>query len=377
MEQRRLKPSALSVENSSFFARPSNFSQVRVENLFERLFKCLGHSLAVYDDLNRAEVLKFLKANYDLYLSNQVYQEKTQAEQTFWVSKKDQTPIVIEVSNLKLGFTASEGLEDEDINSNEKCTLHAAAADRKALQELYKGVSSCTTVHKNKIYLLANYYGDVALKPLNIAESAIDIKINYGEDFVATNDRIIESLNNKNSGLYLFYGEPGTGKSSYIKYLLSGVLDRKVVYVPINLINSLMSPDFLPLLLGNKNIILVIEDAEKALLSREESPENSSVVSAILNLTDSFISSTLNISIVATFNTAKENIDKALLRKGRLRHCHEFKKLSLDDAQKLVDHLNFDYTVTEDMTLADVYNIYENSGYQAPKEKVISGFGKG
>jgi ATP-dependent 26S proteasome regulatory subunit len=127
--------------------------------------------------------------------------------------------------------------------------------------------------------------------------------------------------------------------------------------------------------MNNKNIILVIEDAEKALLSREENHENSSVVSAILNLTDSFISSALNISIVATFNTAKENIDKALLRKGRLKYCHEFKKLSVYDAQVLTNSLNFQYKVSEPMTLAEVYNIYESSGYSAPKEKIISGFG--
>jgi len=361
---------------NNFFEKPLNLSQVRVENLFEYIYSRLGHGLAIYNELQLSKVLDYLKENYRPYLSNKVYQDRTEAQQTMWVAKEGGAPMVIEVSNLKFGYGVQrEIFEDVDKPNSEYCTLSAAAANPEDLEALYTDLAPYNIVSKNKIYLLVNSYGEIDLKPLNIPETDTNLGLNYGEDFLSVNDKIVESLNTKTSGLYLFYGEPGTGKSSYIKYLLSGALERRVVYVPINLINSLMSPDMLPLLMNNKNIILVIEDAEKALLSREENHENSSVVSAILNLTDSFISSALNISIVATFNTAKENIDKALLRKGRLKYCHEFKKLSIRDAEILMRSLNFQHEVSEPMTLADVYNLYENSGYSAPKEKVISGFG--
>jgi hypothetical protein len=361
---------------NNFFEKPLNLSQTRVENLFEHIYSSLGHGLAIYNELLLSEVSDFLKANYRLYLSNKVYQDRTEAQQTVWIAKEGCAPVVIEISNLKFGYGVQrEIFGDIDKPADEHCTLAAVAANPEDLEFLYTSLAPYSIVGKNKIYLLVNSYGEVDLKPLSLSEADINLGLNYGEDFLRVNDKIVESLNTKTSGLYLFYGEPGTGKSSYIKYLLSGVLERRVVYVPINLINSLMSPDMLPLLMNNKNIILVIEDAEKALLSREENHENSSVVSAILNLTDSFISSALNISIVATFNTAKENIDKALLRKGRLKYCHEFKKLSVYDAQVLTNSLNFQYKVSEPMTLAEVYNIYESSGYSAPKEKIISGFG--
>jgi hypothetical protein len=358
-----------------FFGLPISNAQTRVENLYEHLYKAIPSTLAVFDTLDKRKVLEYLQANYTRYLSNLVYQSDGSTDQSIWISKDASLQIVIEVSNLKLGFT-SKLIEDLDSPSSGTCALNAASESLEELEELYRAMSvNCLQTSKSKIHMLVNYYGEVDLKPLDSPAIEVDIQLNYGKSFLSVSDSIVESLNSKTSGLYLFYGEPGTGKSSYIKYLLSGVLKRKVVYVPINLINSLMSPDFLPLLLNNQNTILVIEDAEKALLSREDSPENSSLVSSILNLTDSFISTTLNISIVATFNTARENLDKALLRKGRLRHSYEFKKLCTEEAQALVDSLGFDYKATEAMTLADIYNLYENSGHVDAPKKVVTGFG--
>lgn len=358
-----------------FFGSPANNAQARTENIYEHLHKAIPNTVAIFDILDKGKVLEYLKANYTRYLSNFVYQEGGTTDQSVWISKEGAVPVVVEVSNLKLGF-ASRILDDAENTSSGSCALNAASESLDALEALHKELTAnCRQTSKSRIHMLVNYYGDVDLKPLDIPEVETDIRLNYGKEFLAVNDTIIESLNSKSSGLYLFYGEPGTGKSSYIKYLLSGVLKRKVVYVPINLINSLMSPDFLPLLLNNQNTILVIEDAEKALLSREDSPENSSLVSAVLNLTDSFISTTLNISIVATFNTARENLDKALLRKGRLQHSHEFKKLDTAEAQMLIDHLGFEHKATEPMTLADIYNLYTNSGYTPAPQKVVTGFG--
>jgi ATP-dependent 26S proteasome regulatory subunit len=130
----------------------------------------------------------------------------------------------------------------------------------------------------------------------------------------------------------------------------------------------------MPLLMENKDIVLVIEDAEKALVSRDESGR-SDLVSTILNLTDGFLGHALNITVVATFNTAKEKIDEALLRKGRLKHCYEFGKLSKEQARKLADSLNLPRTsITESMTLADIYNLEAETGYVKEEEKRVGFF---
>jgi SpoVK/Ycf46/Vps4 family AAA+-type ATPase len=125
----------------------------------------------------------------------------------------------------------------------------------------------------------------------------------------------------------------------------------------------------LPLLTENKDIVLVLEDAEKALVSRDVS-EYTDVVQSILNLTDGLLGGALNVSIIATFNIDKQKIDTAFLRKGRLRVSYEFKKLDLNQTLNLAKKLNKDTSkITEGMTLADIYNIEEDPGYVKPETR--------
>jgi ATP-dependent 26S proteasome regulatory subunit len=144
-----------------------------------------------------------------------------------------------------------------------------------------------------------------------------------------------------------------------------------VAYIPVGLIGALVSPDMLPLLMDNKDVVLVIEDAEKALLSRDVSG-NSEIVSTILNLTDGFIGDALNISIIATFNTEKENIDQALLRKGRLRLSYEFKKLSKEDGRTLARSIGKpEENITGEMSLAEIYNMDDDTGYKEIEQRRV------
>ena len=106
--------------------------------------------------------------------------------------------------------------------------------------------------------------------------------------------------------------------------------------------------------MNNSNSVLFVEDAENVLRSREDG-SNNQAVSNILNITDGLLSDCLNIQIVATFNTHIKNIDKALLRKGRLIAQYEFKDLAQGRAEKLADSLKVWLDDTENMTLADIY----------------------
>jgi len=50
------------------------------------------------------------------------------------------------------------------------------------------------------------------LRPANIKDFDIDIKLNYGDDFVNKYDNIVGKLKNNKHGLFIFHGEAGTGK---------------------------------------------------------------------------------------------------------------------------------------------------------------------
>ena len=121
---------------------------------------------------------------------------------------------------------------------------------------------------------------------------------------------------------------------------------------------ELDSPNIISLLLENPNSVFVIEDAEQLLVSRDN--QKNSYISLILNLTDGILGEGLGIQVIATFNTDLSNIDKALLRKGRLIALYDFKALSIEKSKNLLNHLGeYDHQVTAAMTLADIYNLKE------------------
>jgi ATP-dependent 26S proteasome regulatory subunit len=75
-----------------------------------------------------------------------------------------------------------------------------------------------------------------------------------------------------------------------------------------------------------------------------------------LNITNGLLNDITKIQVIATFNMDKKNIDKALLRPGRLLKEHKFDALSLEDSRALAKHLNKDIAIASGMTLAEIYS---------------------
>lgn len=228
---------------------------------------------------------------------------------------------------------------------------------------------------KSVIYTIIKTSNGFNFEPFEVSlPDTYNIKTHYEPEFEQVHESIVESLKQNKSGLYLFHGDPGTGKTTYIKYL-SSVLKRSVIYVPTSFIDAIVDPSFIPALLDKKHCVIVIEDAEKALLQREGG-DSSSLVSTILNLTDGIMGDIFNISIIATYNNPRHELDKALLRKGRLKKEYHFEKLSVKTAQKLFKKINKEYKVTEPMSLSEIYNIdTENVTSKDVKEEKRIGFG--
>ncbi len=229
--------------------------------------------------------------------------------------------------------------------------------------------------------LIKNEFNELDLRDFstNIPKN-IDLEYNYGNNFKKVHEKIIEKLNSKANGLYVFNGDPGTGKSTYIKYLASVLPEKKFVYIPEFMMGMLNQPDVIRLLLDNKNVIMVIEDAEKLIRKREQD-DGSSVVSTLLNFTDGILSDIMGIPIILTYNTHSDNIDQALLRKGRLQYKHEFELLDEESSLKIlkkhkvsktkIDALKKDGTIKNKMSLADLFNLFDDIGEEAKKEEPV------
>ncbi len=183
---------------------------------------------------------------------------------------------------------------------------------------------------------------------------SIDIEELYNDDFLAVDKTISTFMSKKESGIVLLHGEPGTGKTTYIKHLICKFIDLEFIFVQNDFVSDLLKPTFISFLLQHKNAVLVIEDAEKVVIPRDQHSQ-ASVVSTILQLTDGLFSDFLNIKIICTFNTDIERIDKALLRKGRMVAKYNFTALSPEKTAALAKKIGFE-NVTGSLTLADIFS---------------------
>ena len=230
----------------------------------------------------------------------------------------------------------------------------------KKIEEIKKYINKPKYVSKIHLIVKAGY-GGFTLNDFNVKKVKVDVGLNYGEEFEKKHKMIMSSLKDLNkTGLIMLHGLPGTGKSTYIKYLTSK-LKKKFIFFPSNMAEDLTSPSFIDFMINQKDSILVIEDAEKLIRPRESFSSNG--ISNLLNVTDGILGDIMKLKIIATHNTKKEQIDDALMRKGRLIVEHEFGKLPSNSVEKLFKHLKIEHTKEDikEMTLTDVYNFKEES----------------
>jgi hypothetical protein len=229
-------------------------------------------------------------------------------------------------------------------------------------------------ITKNRIFVVYQTQGGFEKKGFTVKKINVDLETNYNDGFPEVSDEIIKGLNDKNkTNLVILKGDPGTGKTSYIRHLTSK-LKKNIIFIAPDMVNHITDPSFIPFLINNNDAVLIIEDAEPA-LGKRGTNGRTGAVSNILNLTDGLLSDCLNISIVATINTNDKDIDEALLRKGRLLKSYNFERLNTEKSKNLLKKLGReDIEVKEPMTLAEIYYYdSENNSNEYQRKRV--GFG--
>jgi hypothetical protein len=196
-----------------------------------------------------------------------------------------------------------------------------------------------------------------------------DLDVNYGPGFDKFHIDLVHRFNTTTKGLVLFHGQPGTGKTYYIRHLLRNmVLSKKVViYMPPNMVDHLVEPGFMAFLSSevksfsenNQTCVLLIEDAEPLLAKRQEGVRIQGITN-LLNMSDGLLNDMLNLQIICTFNVDLRKLDSALLRPGRLIARKEFKALPELDANLLAQRLGIKHHFKGSATLGEIYSLRKN-----------------
>lgn len=276
-----------------------------------------------------------------------------------------------EMSNLTKIYTRSyEFFVLDEIVNNEMSRLENFLSEF-CKRSFKKGSKAFIVGRNSNGYTLAEF--NISIAP-DFQEDSDVFDLIYGDGFSDFSEKIIKRFDPNDAvdpadientfkktqpGILLLHGDPGTGKTTYIRYLVKELqerYERDTVFMTAEFFAAhINSPEFIEFFKENTESsphppIIVIEDAERIILSREDGMNSSSAVSTVLNMTDGLLRDALNVQIIATFNTSVDNIDDALLRSGRLMGRKMFKKISIQRAKDLIHKLNISEDEREELS---------------------------
>ena len=199
-----------------------------------------------------------------------------------------------------------------------------------------------------------------------------DIDLHYGTGFSDWIDSYVETLGSKNSGLTVFEGDPGTGKTSFLRHLMFRLKDtHRFYFIPPANAGVLSNPEFIGFWSQQHaahpdlRFICVLEDSEGALMVR--GTDNRRQAGAILNITDGLLADFLRLHIVCSINCKSTEIDPAFMRPGRLVAHRVFGRLDPSTAHRIAAKAGRALPMQQDYSLAEIFNSDPRQNRERPK----------
>ena len=178
--------------------------------------------------------------------------------------------------------------------------------------------------------------------------------------FIEDVDTYIENFLNSNAPVLILQGEPGTGKTTFVKYLLKMMQskvqetreDFKAIYSFDE--NIFYLSDFYKRIIYDEYDVLVLEDINQV-LHKNQDDSSLNPINKFLSVTDGLISKYKKI-IITTNIESKHHINQALLRPGRCYDVIPFRKLEGIEIDDLCDSVAKDLNLqTESINLSEFF----------------------
>jgi len=214
-------------------------------------------------------------------------------------------------------------------------------------------------------FLLGTQARNIDVKRVKITQPFVlsdqDLALHYSGDIVEFQRHLIGAFNSRQAGASILHGEPGTGKTSFIRHLIAKLrLTHRFYYLPVHAYGFLTSPEMVEFWLMQSKLmpeskkVVVLEDAEDLLMQR--GTDNQAKVSNLLNIADGLLGEFLQVHLICTVNTPLDRLDPAIVRPGRLAAYHDFKRLSREQAHRIAESKRLKLPKDQpDYSLAEIY----------------------
>lgn len=205
--------------------------------------------------------------------------------------------------------------------------------------------------------------------------------------------------------ILLLLGEPGVGKSKFITFILKSILSDQDLYKKIlnnnkaidglesGLVNILDVKDYKVLIdssfWGNLEDssyhIILLDDMDHLLGTRKKDQEiqsqldidSNNFINQFLTFSDGILKN--NVKFIITTNNAPKEIDKALLREGRMFDILQYRALYLEEVEEVFKGLEFDFSLfkekfpdTKEITISKLAKFIKNLEEEEKIDKKLS-----
>jgi hypothetical protein len=187
------------------------------------------------------------------------------------------------------------------------------------------------------------------------------LALHYGEAFPQWAMRFTHRLKENRFGATILRGEPGTGKTSFLRYLIHKLRrTHRFYYLPVDCHEMITSPKMANFWIGENSRhagvkkVVVMEDAESLLMER--GGDNRASVSNMLNVADGLLGEFLRLHLICTINRPVKRLDPAITRSGRLLDYWQFRRLTAEEAHRLAEAKGLRLSGRrESYSLAEIY----------------------
>jgi len=198
----------------------------------------------------------------------------------------------------------------------------------------------------------------------------VNLEMNYNDDL--PHEQITDFLKSNESGMVILHGEPGTGKSAYIKYLIDELRGRHFIIIDSSDLSYFSNTTFAQLFLNSKDNVIVIEDNAVT----KNNVNKTEQIKSLLGIDGGIIGSNVSYKFICVFNDIAYTYNKGKIQSNKIKIDYEFKELTPEKTASLCEAYGIDIEKGKSLPLSKILKGDNEDEYDKAVNKHKIGFSK-